>query len=207
VWGALYSWETAMMVDGKWTSDAHNSSTWNEPSLYGTSLTSGNTRNHGRSDAGATIDGRGICPPNWHVPTDKEWGEVFNAMESGTRTQNHNTAVGNRGNSAGSQGKAKCTVSDNKTTGNAYVNDTNANWYYRNTALGVDLYGFRVLPAGRRYYTGLDFDYRGARAFFWSSSAYTNLYAWFRRFSYDEARVYRGNINRTYGFSVRCVRD
>jgi uncharacterized protein (TIGR02145 family) len=206
VWGALYSWETAMMLDGKWTSSGHSSSSWAERTGYGTYTSSANTQNHGQSDAGATTGGRGICPPNWHVPSDGEWGDILNAMETGTK--NHNTSTGWIGTNAGTRGKSKCTVSDNSTSGNTYVSDTQANWYYNSSALGTDVYGFRGLPAGYRYNGGSNFSYRGTHANFWSSSARDGSYAWYREFPYSAATVYRGYYyNRSSGFSVRCIRD
>jgi uncharacterized protein (TIGR02145 family) len=207
VWGALYSWETAMMVDGKWTSSAKTSSTWLEPSTYGTNPNLGNPQNHARSDAGATTGGRGICPPNWHVPTDSEWGDVLNAMESGGGTA-HNATTGNRGTDAGARGKSKCVVANRNTSGNTYVNDNAANWYYYSSTLGTDVYGFRVLPAGRRNNSGSYFGYRGRNAYFWNSTAYNSSSAGYRYFSYNRANVYRhGDASRSSGFSVRCIRD
>jgi uncharacterized protein (TIGR02145 family) len=198
-----------MMVDGKWTSDTHASSTWSEPASYGTNTSSANTQNHGRAGSGAVTDGRGICPPNWHVPTDGEWGDVLNEMETSTSAsaRNHNTSAGWKGADAGSLGKAKCTVADNSTSGADYVNDTNANWYYNSSTLGTDAYGFRVLPAGRRNNDGSYFHYRGIYAYFWSSSAHSSTYAWYRDFYCGYATVYRNPSYRSYGFSVRCIRD
>ena len=72
---------------------------------------------------------------------------------------------------------------------------------------GADDYGFRVLPAGRRYYDGSNFNNRGHNAFFWSSSARDGSHAWCRYFYYGYARVYRVYDNRSLGFSVRCIRD
>jgi uncharacterized protein (TIGR02145 family) len=202
VWGALYSWETAMMVDGKWTDDSKSASTWSEPS-YTTYTSSGNTTNEGRG-----ANRHGICPPNWHVPTDSEWGDIFNAMESGTNT-NHNTGDSWRGTDAGSRGKSVCTVSDNLNTGNTYVNDTNANWYYHSfsNTLGTDAYGFRVLPAGCRNLDGSIFRNRGIYAYFWSSSLYSTTSAWYRYFYYGSTGLVRGHYNRAYGYSVRCIKN
>jgi uncharacterized protein (TIGR02145 family) len=72
---------------------------------------------------------------------------------------------------------------------------------------GTDDFGFRVLPAGHRYYDGSNFYHRGSNAHFWSSSANSSTYAWYRNFYYSYATVYRFSTNRSYGFSVRCVRD
>jgi uncharacterized protein (TIGR02145 family) len=72
---------------------------------------------------------------------------------------------------------------------------------------GADEYGFRVLPSGRRYYDGSTFYNRGTNAFFWSSSAYDASYAWIRDFNYSRAAVYRGHYYRSYGFSVRLIKN
>jgi uncharacterized protein (TIGR02145 family) len=126
---------------------------------------------------------------------------------SGGNAHSTATSTGWKGTDAGSRGKAKCTVADNLTTGDTYVNDTNANWYYYSSTLGTDVYGFRVLPAGLRSYDGSYFYSRGYAAYFWSSSAYDGTTAWYRLFNYYYATVYRLNTLRSYGFSVRCIRD
>jgi uncharacterized protein (TIGR02145 family) len=204
VWGALYSWETAMMVDGKWTSDAQQSSSWSEPATYGTNRTSGNMQNHGRSGSGAVSDGRGICPENWHVPADEEWGDILNTMESAAGAPTHNTEVAYLGIDAGERGKAGCTCShiDEKC-----ATDSEAKWRYDEKRQGVDFYGFRVLPAGYRNYNGSYFNNRGIETYFWSSSAYSGPKAWSRTFTYNYANVLRYFTYRSFGFSVRCIRD
>ena len=72
---------------------------------------------------------------------------------------------------------------------------------------GTDEFGFRVLPAGRRHHDGSYFNPRGYYAYFWSSSAYNSSNAWYRNFYYSHAQVTRNTNTRSYGFSVRCVRD
>jgi uncharacterized protein (TIGR02145 family) len=202
VWGALYSWETAMSFDGL--------GNWVENATYNTGAANEENSkfNHGRTASGSGTGGRGICPPNWHVPTDFEWGEILDAMESNGGTT-HQTAPTSDwyGTDACSRGKAACTVGDNSTSGDTYVNDTQSNWYYDAGTLGIDYYGFRVLPAGSRNYSGSGFNGRGYVAYFWSSSAYSSTNAWSRYFYYANATVYRYSLNRSYGFSVRCVRD
>jgi uncharacterized protein (TIGR02145 family) len=196
VWGAFYSWETAMMVDGKWSDDNRNSSSWTEP-VYGTSTSAGNTNNGGRG-----ANGHGICPPNWHVTTDAELGDVLDAIETGTKS--HNTGTGSwRGTNAGKGAKAACTCP----TTTACASDQEAMWNRDVSSSGIDSYGFRVLPAGERYYTGSSFPYRGVYAIFWSSSAYSSSAAWRRYFYYAYSTVYRTTDSRSYGFPVRCIRD
>jgi uncharacterized protein (TIGR02145 family) len=195
VWGAFYSWETAMMVDGKWSDDNRNSSSWTEPA-YSTSTTVGNTNNGGRG-----ANGHGICPPNWHVTTDAELGDVLDIIETGTK--DHNKGTGQRGTNAGKGAKAACTCP----TSTACASDQQAMWNRDVSNSGIDSYGFRVLPAGERYYDGADLRYRGVYAILWSSSAYSSSAAWRRYFYYGNSTVYRVTDSRAYGFSVRCIRN
>jgi uncharacterized protein (TIGR02145 family) len=208
VWGALYSWETAMSFDGKgaWT---EASSTY----CTGAANTTNCKRNHGHTSNGST-GGRGICPPNWHVPTDYEWGIILDGMESagGKAHQNADTIKGGFGSDngidAGSRGKAKCTC---PATNLDCIDDTKVNWtYYARRdgtpyGAGTDNYGFRALPAGLRRFEY--FYSQGAEAFFWSSSLSDSEYAWFRSFVYYRITVGRAKNYRSYGHSVRCIRD
>lgn len=59
VYGALYSWNTARMLDGVGTL---------QPS---TAITS----------AATTSSVRGICPPGWFLPNDADWGIMLNSAE------------------------------------------------------------------------------------------------------------------------------
>jgi uncharacterized protein (TIGR02145 family) len=204
VWGALYSWETAMLLDGY--------GTWTEVSTYnfgGAASATNSKFNHGRTaHSGTGTGGRGICPPNWHVPTDNEWGVILDGMESGGGTTHQNAyPTGWFGTDAGSRGKSVCIVADNNTSGNTYVNDTQTNWYYDSSTQGTDNYGFRVLPSGIRWNTGLMFYGRGSNTYFWSSSAYNDEHAWNRYFYSTYATVGRSIWSRSAGYSVRCIRD
>ena len=71
---------------------------------------------------------------------------------------------------------------------------------------GTNASGFTALSGGYRGYDG-DFIDLGNMASFWSSTEYdTN--AWHRNLYYSYAHnVGRGFINKTYGFSSRCVKD
>jgi uncharacterized protein (TIGR02145 family) len=198
VWGALYSWETAMMVDGKWSDDNRNTSDWTQPATSATAG-SGHTNN-----GGLGANNHGICPPNWHVPTDGEWGELLNAMESTSESLTHNTGTGYSGLDAGTRGKSRCMCASG-----SCATDENVRWSYHSSAIvrGTDFYGFRVLPAGYRTDNGSYFYGRGSRAYLWSSSAYNSARAWRRSFYYNEARVHRDSRNRSFGYPVRCIRD
>jgi uncharacterized protein (TIGR02145 family) len=196
VWGALYSWETAMSLDGR--------GTWTEVAVYGTAAANSDDSkfNHGRTaHSGTGTDGRGICPPNWHVPTEFEWGVLLDAMEGGGTVHQNAASTAWYGTNAGKYAKSACTSTSDA---------TDAEWsnpYDSN--VGTDAYGFRVLPAGVRdplnnnWFTG-----RSYQTAFWSSSAYSGSYAWSRYFSYTQADVFRYNgYHRSFGLPVRCIRD
>jgi uncharacterized protein (TIGR02145 family) len=194
VYGALYSWETAMMLDG--------TGTWTEvEGKYNASAASAGTYNHGRTaHSGANAGGRGICPSNWHVPTDFEWGVFFDKVEGGGTGSVHQNASGDSwiGADAGKKSKAACVGA---------ATDVSPLWTNNASTAGIDSYGFRVLPAGNRDFNGAIYKNRGSTVWFWSSSASDASTAWDRDFNYDHADVLHHVANRSNGISVRCIRD
>ncbi|MBT5355883.1 MAG: hypothetical protein HOK95_04725 [Candidatus Marinimicrobia bacterium] len=65
----------------------------------------------------------------------------------------------------------------------------------------------RCLAGGYRYYNNGSYYYIGSYGYFWSSSENYSNYAWIRTLYYNYLEVYRYNVSKNYGFSVRCVRD
>jgi uncharacterized protein (TIGR02145 family) len=192
-WGALYAWETAMMLDGK--------GTWTEVSgSYCTgAANSANCKvNHGRkASSGTAIGGRGICPPNWHVPTDFELGVLFDALESGGGTT-HQTTSDNGvyvGIDAGTRGKASC-------QGNS--GNYNPTW---DSGAGTDVFNFRGLAGDNRNEFATNDGYRGEASIMRSSAAYSGNLAWGHNFENHTPRVYRLAFDRSSGTSIRCVRN
>ena len=130
---------------------------------------------------------QGVCPTGWHLPTDNEWKTM--EMHLGmTQAQADGTSY--RGTDQGSQ------MADNDVLWNNGALNQNA-------AFGSS--GFAALPTGRRYTSGAFF-YQYRKAYFWSSSE-SGTFAWYRYLDYLDPRVNRQTLNKTYGFSVRCVRD
>jgi uncharacterized protein (TIGR02145 family) len=128
---------------------------------------------------------QGICPTGWHIPTDDEWKtmEMYLGM-----TQVQADAVGWRGTDEG--GKLK-------ETGITH-------WSSPNTG-ATNSSGFTGLPGGYRHSNGTFYVLAGY-AYLWSSSE-SGSYAWYRYLYFNNAQVYRYFDNKSYGFSVRCVRD
>jgi uncharacterized protein (TIGR02145 family) len=66
--------------------------------------------------------------------------------------------------------------------------------------------GFSGLPGGVRDPSG-PFNLIGYYGFWWSSSENGTFYAWARDLDYSDGSVSSYNDSKTYGYSVRCLRD
>jgi uncharacterized protein (TIGR02145 family) len=66
---------------------------------------------------------------------------------------------------------------------------------------------FTALPGGSRDYDNGMFSGIGKYGYCWSSSAVSAINAWHRSLYYDRGNVGRSPYNKTYGRSVRCVKD
>ncbi len=130
---------------------------------------------------------QGICPSGWHIPTDDEWKTLEMALGMSSSDANN---TGWRGTDEGSK------LAGNESLwwdGNL---DQNANF-------GTS--GFMGLPAGftgNGSFFGLKF-----YTFIMSSSESSGTYVWRRRLDYNYTQVMRDNGPKSYGFSVRCVKD
>ena len=130
---------------------------------------------------------QGICPQGWHLPTDEEWKVLEGAVDSQYRIGDNTWDInGIRGYDVGANLK------------------TTSGWYANGN--GTDLYGFSVLPGGRRHSDGSFFE-MGEFGFIWASTEDSNLYSRFRSFAYLGPTTARGVWSKLYGYSVRCIRD
>ncbi len=66
--------------------------------------------------------------------------------------------------------------------------------------------GFNGLPAGSRNNIGVFYEI-GYNALFWSSTQSGDYSAWYRHLGYNHTGVNRYFLNKSFGFSVRCVQD
>jgi uncharacterized protein (TIGR02145 family) len=85
-----------------------------------------------------------------------------------------------------------------KETGTAHWNSPNTD--------ATNSSGFTGLPGGYRNGNGA-FGSIGNDGFWWSSSESLTSYAWYRYLYYNFSNATRTNYSKTYGFSVRCLRD
>jgi uncharacterized protein (TIGR02145 family) len=63
-----------------------------------------------------------------------------------------------------------------------------------------------LVLSGHRYTDGITFSYRGYFADLWSSSS-SGSTAYYRRLNWNTVGVYRTLNDKSYGFSVRCIKD
>ena len=66
--------------------------------------------------------------------------------------------------------------------------------------------GFTGLPGGNRDHYA-SFVYLGGYGCFWSSYEVSTVHAYIRGLGYDYAYTYRGTYDKSYGLSVRCLKD
>jgi uncharacterized protein (TIGR02145 family) len=129
---------------------------------------------------------QGVCPTDWHVPSDCEWMYLENSLGMTTADQQ---LTGFR--NSGTVGSKLSTLTDN---GN-----------------GANSSGFTALLAGNRFSSGGGtFVNRGDFGLWWSSSETgpSSGTAYRRRVDISEVGVNRSsNRTKAFGFSVRCLKD
>lgn len=132
---------------------------------------------------------QGICPTGWHVPSDAEWIQLSDYVGSQTQYQC----------SANSAYIAKALAS---TSGWAIIMSDLC-------AVGLEpssnnSTGFSALPAGCY---GSNLSSFGSDADFWSATQIYGNFVYYRQITYSGAYLYRNAKDKSYGYSVRCLRD
>jgi uncharacterized protein (TIGR02145 family) len=129
---------------------------------------------------------QGICPKEWHIPSDDEWKTLEKELG-----MSQAEADGEEWRGTDEGGKLKA-------AGTTYWNEPNTG--ATNSSL------FTALPAG-----GLDNagNYRGLGYYtvYWTSTLKIDTQCWYRYLSADEGRIYRADENKDFGIAVRCVKD
>ena len=133
-------------------------------------------------ECSATCPVRGVCPKGWHLPSQSEWKALIVAVD-GYITEYTSS------NTAGTKLKSV-------TGWNAYSGITNK-----------DAFGFSALPAGRRGYYYGNYDEEGGHAYFWSSTETYISRTYIMYSYYKSVGAYLDLIDKSYGFSVRCLQD
>ena len=129
------------------------------------------------------------CPSGWHLPSDAEWTVLTDYLT--------NNGYG-YGGSGGDIGKSMASIS-------GWTSYSTAGTIGNNQASNNSS-GFTVRPGGGRGSDG-SFGNLGGYALVWSASGNDASTAWYRSLTHNYDGVHRFNIDRSYGFSVRCLQD
>lgn len=145
-----------------------------------------------------------VCPKGWHLPTDAEWTELENYIDTLGGTQAH--TYGSVDITI-----ANTTITSYKTTLAKYL--AGGNWIIEPVNAPANKVGFDAYPAGARHTNTLiprqDLWPFGL-ASFWTSTQYENTDKYFSRSIYGNNinpndYILRDTANKILGFSVRCV--
>jgi uncharacterized protein (TIGR02145 family) len=206
-YGALYTWETAMMVDGKYADETKTSSAWDE-SWVSDNYYSGAPGiefkadiNNARSGKNVKGGGRGICPLGWHIPTDREWAIMLDKVEgdgTGSTFSNQNN-IGFVGIDVGRKLKSASTCSY------PYVECDGA--WYETAEYGLDIYGFCWLGASTSGPVRSEYMYRGMESWGLTSSTPSGSANYGIRMHMTAVGVSRQITQRYWAGSVRCLKN
>ncbi len=151
----------------------------------------------------AVNDTRGLCPTGWSVPSDADWTQLVDyVVAHGFPNDEDNL------NGAGNALKS-CRQVGSPLGGDCDTSE-HPRWLsppeWADDHYGFDEFGFSALPGGYRWSYG-SFDGIGTRSFWWSSFEFSSADASFRFMSKNGGFFYRYYDNKSFGVTVRCVRD
>ena len=143
----------------------------------------------------AVNDSRKLCPSGWHVPTDAEWNILIQALDPSQLIDTTEFFNGYQSATAGTVLKSAVTNSSN---------GSGLGWD-PGTA-GTNTSGFTALPGGSR--NTLSWDAVSRVVWFWSANEIGGTtVAWFRNLTNSIGGVYRSYHSKSFGQSVRCLKD
>jgi uncharacterized protein (TIGR02145 family) len=139
-------------------------------------------------------DTRGIAPEGWHIPSDSDWKELEEYLGM-------NAAEADRVNWRGTNEGNKLKIQGSGST--IWTNPINEYEVW-----GTNESGFSAIACGCVMFNGVLGD-PGANyaGFWWTSSEQDDKEAWFRYLDYNKSGIFRFYGSKSYGFSIRCVKD
>jgi uncharacterized protein (TIGR02145 family) len=132
-----------------------------------------------------------IAPTGWHVPSDAEWDTLQNYLIANGYNRD-GTTTGNKI----AKSMAAQTDWSSSTSGGIIGNDLSKN----------NASGFSALPGGARYDDGY-FINIGSYGYWRSATEFDASSAWFRILGYSYFYLRRSSNTKSWGFSVRLLRD
>jgi uncharacterized protein (TIGR02145 family) len=143
---------------------------------------------------------QGLCPSGYHIPGDLEWSRYEFCIEDSIEPRGNTslltfqTTIDLRGSPIHGVGPG-----DKMKVSGSYIHPWD----------GTNSSGFTALPTGHRFFVTGTFYYLGTNANFWTSTEIDAANAWHRSLNSGEAQSERNDYNnqKTYGLSIRCLKD
>lgn len=138
----------------------------------------------------AVIDTGGLAPAGWHVASDEDWKQL--EKDLGMSSQEADK-LGWRGTHEGEK---------MKTSGPE-------NWAAYGEVWSTNESGFSATAGGCRLYDGSWSSPTGLvyTGFWWTGTDQVSGHAWYRYLDYKKSTVFRSHMLKSYGCSVRCVKN
>jgi len=128
---------------------------------------------------------QGICPTNWHIPTDAQWCALTTYLDAAVDCQ----ASGYTGTDGGGKMKEEGT----------------SHWLFPNTG-ATNSSGFTALPGGFSFANG-SYAPTGTAGVWWLSTQENAQNAWTFSLHTSHGDVGHNRVGKIFGFSVRCMAD
>ena len=200
LYSLLYDANKRMGKQYNWAAATNNRGQY---ALDGTQLDATGMReiNDGENSSSPQARIQGICPNGWHLPSDAEWTQLEQEINTNTNKYAYISdvnatitigEVGWRGSTHGQAMKDVCPI-PNKTSA------TNG------ASRSIGSHGFGIMLVGYSYSTwSAD---SASRNMFWTSSGNDTNYAWLREFNASSSSVLRHVNSRGMMYSIRCKKD
>jgi uncharacterized protein (TIGR02145 family) len=151
---------------------------------------------------------QGLCPTGFHIPTNAEWYKLILYVDNDYEDYDGGSRICGDGGECG-------TYNENGEGAMAGVHlkaqegwrDCRPEEHSDEVYSCYDTYGFSALPGGY-YYNG--FNNVGGQGYWWIANEYEGSVdeAYFRRMNYYHIpNVNKGHVDKSAGFSIRCVKD
>jgi uncharacterized protein (TIGR02145 family) len=194
VYGALYTWETAMTPNGK----LQEGQSWDELSVSYRDVSIPPSATQGDQMV------QGICPAGWHLPSEYEWAYMLDAVDP-TGSYTAQVGGGNRGAIHATDGSGVQLKSASTYMGT----DPGTGSWINTDSKGSNATGFNALPSGRINHPSIpdSFVGRGTVANFFTLAPLSETTMWTREVISSRSDAARWSITRRMAMSVRCLSD
>ena len=142
---------------------------------------------------------QGICPTDWHVPSDSEWTELVDYVVNQGYPNNWDDPNG-------ASNALKSCRQVNSPLGGDCATSEHPRWNVSDFHYGFDVFGFSALPGGGTIGNNF-FILIGELGDWWSSTENEAHNVWGIGMYYSDGSVSSSSLNKTSGYSVRCVKD